>query len=70
MRTRLARLIYHKWFFGVLAVMFWFHFWTDINDLTKTAKPPEVVSMVISGVGAILLTAMFITCTSMAFQGQ
>src|SRR6516162_6597269 len=60
MRTRLSRLIYHKWFFGVLAVMFWFHLWTDVDDVIKTAKSHEVVSVIISGVGAIVLTAIFI----------
>jgi hypothetical protein len=59
-RTRLARVIYHKWFYGVLAVMFWFHFWTDVEDVIKTAKPHEVISVIISGVGAIVLTTIFI----------
>ena len=60
MRTRVGRLIYHKWFFGVLAVMFWFHFWTDVEDVIMTAKPHEVISVIISGIGATVLTAIFI----------
>jgi hypothetical protein len=60
MRKILARLIYQKWFFGVLAIMFWFHFWTDVEDAIQTAKPHEVASVIISGIGAIVLTAIFI----------
>ena len=60
MRTILRRLIYQKWFFGVLAAMFWFHFWTDVDDVIETAKPHEFVSVIISGVGAIVLTAIFV----------
>lgn len=60
MRTRVGRLIYHKWFFGVPALMFWFHFWTDLDDVIRTAKPREVISAIISGIGAIVLTAIFV----------
>ena len=60
MRTRLRRLIYNKWFFGILAVMFWFHFWTDLDDFIKTAKPHEFVSVIVSGIAATVLTAIFI----------
>jgi hypothetical protein len=60
MRARVRRLIYHKWFFGVLAIMFWYHFWTDLDDVIKTARPHEVVSVIISGIGATVLTAIFI----------
>ena len=52
--------MYHKSFFGVLAVMFWFHFWTDVDDVIKTTNLHEVVSVIISGVGAMVLTAIFI----------
>jgi hypothetical protein len=60
MRTTLGRLIYQKWFFGVLAAMFWFHLWTDVEDLIKTTELHEVISVIISGVGAIVLTAIFV----------
>ena len=60
MRAILGRLIYNKWFFAVLAAMFWYHFATDVDDVIKTARWHEILSLVISGAGAVGLTIIFL----------
>ena len=58
--NRIRGLIYKKWFYGVLAVVLWFDFWTDITDVLENATPREVISLIMSTTGAILVTLVFI----------
>ena len=59
--TKLIRgLIYQKWFYAFLAVVLWFDVWTDVADFIEAYSPREVVSLVMSTTGAILVTLIFL----------
>jgi hypothetical protein len=59
MRKLIRRLIYQKWFYGFLAVVLWFDCWTDLQDVIEAFSAREVLSLVMSGTGAILVTLIF-----------
>jgi hypothetical protein len=60
MRKLIRGLIYRKWFYFLLAVILWFDVSTDIADVIQLNSPREVVSLIMSGTGAILVTLVFI----------
>jgi hypothetical protein len=53
-------MIYQKWFYGFLAVVLWFDCWTDIADVIESPSSREVISLIMSSTGAILVTLVFI----------
>jgi hypothetical protein len=58
---RLVRgLIYRKWFYAFLAMALWFDFYTDVVDVIEVYSLRELVSLVMSGTGAILVTLIFL----------
>ena len=60
MRALIRGLIYKKWFYAFLAVVLWFDCFTDIEDVIETANFRQLVSLVMSSTGAILVTVIFI----------
>ena len=60
MRNLIRGLIYKKWFYGVLAVVLWFDFWTDVQDVIERATPREITSLILSTTGAVLITLVFL----------
>ena len=59
--TKLIRgLIYQRWFYAFLAVVLWLHVWTDVENVIGAATPREVLGLVMSTTGAILLTLIFV----------
>jgi hypothetical protein len=60
MRKMIRGLIYQKWFYLFLASALWLDCWTDIEDVIQAFSPREVVSLVMSSTGAILVTLIFI----------
>jgi len=60
MRRLIRGLIYKKWFYAFLAIVLWFDCWTDIQDVVESFSPHQVVSLVMSSTGAILVTLIFI----------
>jgi len=60
MRKLIRGLIYKKWFYAFLAIVLWFDCWTDIQDVVEAFSPHQVVSLVMSSTGAILVTLIFI----------
>lgn len=59
MRKLIRGLIYQKWFYAFLAVVLWLHFWTDLEDVIETPTPREVLALIMSTTGAILVTLIF-----------
>ena len=59
-RKLIGSLIYKKWFYAFLAVVLWFDCWTDIADVIDSFSAREVVSLVMSATGAILVTLIFL----------
>jgi len=59
MRDLIRGLIYKKWFYAFLAVVLWFDCWTDIADVIEAFSAREVLSLVMSTTGAILVTLVF-----------
>jgi len=58
---RLVRdLIYQKWFYGFLAIVLWFDCYTDVEDVIEAYSTREVLSLVMSTTGAILVTLIFV----------
>jgi hypothetical protein len=53
-------LIYQKGFYAFLAVILWFDFYTDVIDVIELSSPREVLSVIMSGSGAILVTLIFL----------
>ena len=60
MRKLIRGLIYQKWFYGLLAIILWFDVSTDIADVIQLNNPREVVSLLMSTTGAILVTVVFV----------
>ena len=60
MRKLIRGLIYQKWFYGFLAVVLWFDCVTDLEDVLDAATPHQVLSLVMSSIGAILVTVIFV----------
>ena len=59
-RKLIGSLIYKKWFYAFLAVVLWFDCWTDIADVIDSFSAREVVSLVMSATGAVLVTLIFL----------
>jgi hypothetical protein len=53
-------LIYRKWFYGFLAIVLWFDCYTDLADVIQAYTVREVLSLVMSTTGAILVTLIFV----------
>jgi len=60
MRKLIRDLIYRKWFYAFLAVVLWFDCWTDIADVIEANSAREIVSLIMSATGAILVTLVFV----------
>ncbi len=60
MRTFVERLIYRKWFYGFLALVLWLDCWTDLIDLLDRRRFHDVVSLVASLTGALLVSLIFV----------
>jgi hypothetical protein len=60
MRKFIRSLIYQKWFYAFLAVILWFDCWTDVADVIEAFTWREVLSLVMSTTGAILVTLVFV----------
>lgn len=61
MRNVLRRLIYRKWFYAFLALAMWFDAWTDVMELQADGpRGREVLSLVLSIIGAVLVSLVFI----------
>jgi hypothetical protein len=60
MRKLIRSLIYKRWFYGFLAVVLWFDCWTDVADVIEAFSSREVISLVMSGTGAVLVTLIFL----------
>jgi hypothetical protein len=60
MRKVIRSLIYQKWFYAFLAVVLWFDCWTDIVDVIEAFSPREVLSLIMSTTGAVLVTLIFL----------
>jgi hypothetical protein len=60
LRKLVRGLIYQKWFYAFLAIVLWFDCWTDIEDVIEAFSPRELVSLVMSSTGAILVTLIFL----------
>jgi hypothetical protein len=53
-------LIYQKWFYAFLAVVLWFDCWTDMRDVIDRFNSRELLSLIMSSTGAILVTLIFL----------
>src|SRR3954452_11321853 len=60
MRKLVRSLIYQKWFYAFLAVVLWFDCWTDVLDVVEAFSTREVISLIMSSTGAILVTLIFV----------
>lgn len=60
MRKLIRGLIYQKWFYAFLAVVLWFDCWTDVEDVIEAFSAREVLSLIMSTTGAILVTLIFV----------
>ena len=60
MRKLVRGLIYQKWFYAFLAVVLWFDCWTDVLDVIEAFSAREVISLIMSSTGAILVTLIFL----------
>ncbi len=60
MRTLVQRLIYRKWFYGFLMLALWIDSWTDITEFSERRSLRELVSLVLSVIGALLVSAIFV----------
>ena len=60
MRKLIRTLIYQKWFYAFLAVVLWFDCWTNLEDVIEAFSPREVLSLIMSTTGAILVTLVFV----------
>lgn len=60
MRRLVETLIYRKWFYGFLAVALWLDSVTDVADLLERRRTQDVVSLVLSLIGAVLVTVVFV----------
>ncbi len=60
MRKLIAQLIYRKWFYAFLAVVLWFDTVADVAAFLAEPSTLEGVSLVLSGVGAAMVTMVFL----------
>jgi len=60
MRELIRGLIYKKWFYGFLAVVLWFDWWTDVEDVIEAFSSRELLSLIMSTTGAVLVTVIFV----------
>jgi hypothetical protein len=60
MRKLIRGLIYQKWFYAFLAVVLWFDVSTDVADVIQANSSREIISLIMSATGAILVTLIFI----------
>ncbi len=60
MRKLVERLIYRKWFYAFLGLVLWFDSWTDLAELREVPSAREVLSLVLSLTGAVLVTLVFV----------
>jgi hypothetical protein len=60
MRGLIRGLIYKRWFYGFLAVVLWFDWWTDVEDVIEAISPREILSLIMSTTGAVLVTLIFV----------
>ena len=60
MRKLIRGLIYQKWFYGFLAVVLWLDWWTDVEDVIEAFSPRELLSLIMSTTGAVLVTVIFV----------
>jgi hypothetical protein len=60
MRKPIRSLIYQKWFYAFLAVVLWFDCWTDLADAIERFNARELISLIMSTTGAILVTLIFV----------
>jgi hypothetical protein len=60
MRKLIRGLIYKKWFYAFLAVVLWFDWWTDVEDVIETFSLRELLSLTMSTIGAPLVTVIFV----------
>lgn len=60
MRKFIARLIYRKWFYGFLALVLWLDSWTDLAAILQKFGLRELLSLVLSMTGALLVTLVFL----------
>ena len=60
MRGLIRGLIYKRWFYGFLAVVLWFDWWTDVEDVIEAISPREILSLMMSTTGAVLVTLIFV----------
>ena len=60
MRKLIRGLIYQKWFYAFLAVVLWFDCWIDFADAIEAFSLREVLSLIMSTTGAVLVTLIFI----------
>ena len=59
-RKLIRGLIYQKWFYAFLAIVLWFDCYTDVADVLQAYSSREVLSLVMSSTGAILVTLIFV----------
>ena len=60
MKKRIRSLIYQKWFYAFLAVVLWFDCWTDVADVIEAFSARELISLIMSTTGAVLVTLVFV----------
>ena len=60
MRKLVRSWIYQKWFYAFLAVVLWFDCLTDIVDVIEAFSAREVLSLIMSTTGAVLVTLIFL----------
>jgi len=60
MRRLVERLIYRKWFYAFLALVLWLDCWSDVADLLDRGRLHDIVSLVFSLTGALLVTLIFV----------
>jgi len=60
MRKLIRSLIYKKWFHAFLAVVLWFDCCTDALDVIEAFSLREVMALIMSTTGAILVTVIFV----------
>ena len=60
MNKLIRGLIYQKWFYAFLAMVLWFDSYTDMADFLEINSPREVISLIMSTTGAVLVTLIFL----------
>ncbi len=60
MRKWIERLVYRKWFYGFLAIALWIDSWTDLVDVLQENSARQILSLILSVAGAVLVTLVFL----------